>query len=79
VESQTFSSLPPDEQDRRWINEFRMKGAVFLELLPLVSARLQPSIPQNIISRRMYTVKEKLLVTLNFLAHCHTPRQMVTK
>jgi hypothetical protein len=79
VESLNWSSLPPDEQDRRWIDEFRMKEVVFLELLELVTPHLQPSIPQNIVSQRMYTIKEKLLVTLNFLAHCHTLRQMATK
>jgi hypothetical protein len=28
---------------------------------------------------RSYTIKEKLLVALNFLAHCHTLRQMAQK
>jgi hypothetical protein len=71
--------LPPDELVRRWIAELRMAEAVFLELLKLLTPHLQPSNPQNIASQYTYTVKEKLLVTLSFLAQCPSLWQMATK
>jgi hypothetical protein len=61
------------------MSEFRMPEAVFLELLELLTPHLQPSVPQNVASQRTYTVTEKLLVTLNSLAHCLILRQMATK
>jgi hypothetical protein len=36
-------------------------------------------VPQNRSTQRTYTVKEKLPVTLNFLAHCPSLRQIATK
>jgi hypothetical protein len=79
IELHKWFSLSPDEQDRRWMIEFRMKEAAFLELLALVTQHLEPNVPRNQSTQRTYTVKEKLLVTLNFLAHCPTLRQMGTK
>jgi hypothetical protein len=46
-----------------------MTEAVFQELLALVTLPVQPSTPINHASQRTCTVKEKLLLTLNFLAH----------
>jgi hypothetical protein len=77
-ESKNWHSLPPTERERCWVSEFRMPEGVFEELLGLVEPHMAPSIPQNI-RQRTYTVKEKLLITLNFLAHCSTLRQMATK
>jgi hypothetical protein len=56
-----------------------MTEAVFLELLALVTPHVQPSIPISHASQRKYIDKEKLLVTLIFLAHCPFLRQMATK
>jgi hypothetical protein len=77
-ESKNWRSLPPTEQQRRWMTEFRMPEAVFDELFELVEPHMEPSVPQNS-QQRTYTVREKLLVTLSFLAHCNTLRQMATK
>jgi hypothetical protein len=77
-ESKNWRSLPPTEQERRWMTEFRMPEAVFEELLAFVEPHMGPSVPQNP-RQRTYTVREKLLVTLSFLAHCSTLRQMATK
>jgi hypothetical protein len=60
------------------MTEFRMFEAVFEELLAFVEPHMGPSVPQNP-RKRTYTVWEKLLVTLSFLAHCSTLRQMATK
>jgi hypothetical protein len=60
-ESKNWRSLPPDELDRRWIAEFRMTEAVFLELLELVSLHLQPSVPQNVASQDIYAVHSQYI------------------
>jgi hypothetical protein len=57
--------------------EFRMPALVFDEFLSLVQPHMQPSVPQNT-RQRTYTVREKLLVTLNSLAHCSTLWQMAS-
>lgn len=77
-ESKNWAALPQHEVERRWLAEFRMPEDVFEELLALVQPHMQDSVPQNT-KQRTYTVKEKLLVTLNFLAHCPTLRQMADK
>jgi hypothetical protein len=70
-----WSSLPDHEYERRWVAEFRMKEPVFREL---VKKYVGTSEPRNS-NMRTYTAEDKLLVTLNFLAHCPTLRQMGTK
>jgi hypothetical protein len=55
-----------------------MKEPVFRELLALVQPHVGTSQPKNS-NMRTYTAEEKLLVTLNFLAHCPSLRQMATK
>lgn len=77
-ESKNWASLPQHEHDRRWMTEFRMTEPAFQELLELVEPFLEPTRPANP-NMRAYLVKEKLLVTINFLAHCHTLRQMAEK
>jgi hypothetical protein len=76
--NKNWAALPVHERERRWVAEFRMPEDVFLQLLQDVLPHLSPSIPQNP-RQRTYTVKEKLLVTLNILAHCPTLRQMASK
>jgi hypothetical protein len=63
-ESMNRQSLPPTERERSWVPEFRMPEGVFEELLGLVEPHMAPSVPQNT-RQRTYTVKEKLLITLN--------------
>jgi hypothetical protein len=58
--------------------EYRMPEAVFVELLALEERHMAASVAQNI-RKRTYTVREKLMVTLNLLAHCSTLLQMATK
>jgi hypothetical protein len=66
------------ERERRWMAEFRMPRDTFLQLFQKVQPQLRPNAPQNT-KQRTYTEKEKLLVTLNFLAHVPTLRQMASK
>jgi hypothetical protein len=73
-EREKWSSLPLHEFDRLSLMEFRMTEPVLEELLGIVTPFLEPNRPHNP-SMRAYTIKEKLLVTLNFLGHCHTLRQ----
>jgi hypothetical protein len=73
-----WNSLPDHEYERRWVAEFRMKEPVFRELLELVKKYVGTSEPRNS-NIRTYTAEDKLLVTLNFFAHCPTLRQMATK
>jgi hypothetical protein len=73
-----WNTLPLHEYHRRWLMEFRMTEPVFLELLEIVSPFQTDTEPGNP-SRHRYTKKEKLLVTLNFLAHCPSLRQMAQK
>jgi hypothetical protein len=58
--------------------EFRMTEGVFSELLGLVKLHVGTSLPKNS-NMRTYTAEDELLVTLNFLAHCPSLRQMATK
>jgi hypothetical protein len=58
--------------------EFRMPEAVLKEQLALAEPHMAPSVPQNT-RQRMYTVREKLMVTLNFLEHFSTLCQLATK
>jgi hypothetical protein len=49
IELKNSRSLPPDELDRRWIAEFRMSEAGFLELLEFVIPHLELSVSQNLL------------------------------
>jgi hypothetical protein len=73
-----WSSLPDDVYKQRWINEFRMTEEVFTELLHLVERHVHPTVPRKK-NLRVYTVRDKLFVTLNFLSHCPTLRQLSQK
>jgi hypothetical protein len=77
-ENMNWESLPSGEVERRWMAEFRMTEPVFIELFELVPPHMEDSVPANPLMRA-YSVKEKLLFTLNFLAHCPTLRQMASK
>jgi hypothetical protein len=77
-ESLNWRYLPEHEQERRWIQEVRMPEHVFRELLKLVEPFVRPSIPRNP-SQRIYTAKDKLLVTLAWMAHCETLRSLGSK
>jgi hypothetical protein len=57
------------------MSEFRMPPEVFEELLALVARKHTPSEATNP-QMRSYGVEKKLLITLNFLAHCPTLRFM---
>jgi hypothetical protein len=73
-----WSSLPEHEQQRRWMTEFRMPEDTFLQLLQQVQPYLYSSTPKKT-KQCTYTESKKLLVTLNFLAHVPTLRQMASK
>jgi hypothetical protein len=77
-ENMNWESLPAGEIERRWMAEFCMAEPVFVELLKRVPPHMEDSVPANPLMRA-YSVKETLLVTLNFLAHCPTLRQMASK
>jgi hypothetical protein len=72
------SYLPVHDQGRRWLTEFRVYEQNFNELLGNVSPKLEGSQPRNF-NMRKYSNKAKLLITLTFLAHCPTPRQVASK
>jgi hypothetical protein len=76
--NKNWSSLPEHEQQRRWMTEFRMPEDAFLQLFQQVQPYLYCSTPKNT-KQRTYTEKEKLLVTLIFLAHAPSLRQMASK
>jgi hypothetical protein len=78
LDVKTWRSLPEHEFERRWLAEFRMKELVFREQLAHVQPHVGTSQPKNS-NIRTYTAEDKLLVTLNFLAHCSSLRQMATK
>jgi hypothetical protein len=73
-----WASLPAHERERRWMDEFRMNECEVLELLEMAAPHMEPSIPSNS-TMRVYGIKEKLLVTLNFLAHSSSLRQLGSK
>lgn len=77
-EVKNWSSLPGYEFKRLWMAEFRMTADVFAELLELLQPHMLATVPRNS-NLRTYTVEDKLMVTINFLAHCPTLRQMAQK
>jgi hypothetical protein len=73
-----WSNLPMHERERRWMSEFRMVEDDFAYLFRMVKADIPKEEPRNP-SMRRYKRKEKLLITLSFLAHCATLRDLATK
>jgi DDE superfamily endonuclease len=76
--TKNWNVLPDDEVDRRWMTEFRMLKPDFNDLLQMVEEQHESCEPSNS-KMRYYPVNLKLLVTLNFLAHVPTLRQMASK
>lgn len=77
-EALNWRSLPDDIRDARWMSEFRMPEPVFDELYALVSPGMDESFaPQP--GMRQYSKRDRLLITLHFLAHVPTLRAMSTK
>jgi hypothetical protein len=75
---ENWGDLPQDEQDRRWIDNFRMREQDFDDLLNM-AAPVLPDRQAPVMSYRAYTTRTQLLVTLHFLAHCHTLRSVAEK
>jgi hypothetical protein len=76
-ESLRWSGLPAHERDRRWIDNFRMLEADFDELLQLCSPFMHEQKPR--VGLRFYSRRTQFLVTLHFLAHCHTLRSVAER
>jgi hypothetical protein len=78
TQAMNWNYLAVHERERRLLTEFRMYKLNFNELLGMVSPKLEESQSRNL-NMRKYSNKAKLLITLSFLAHCPTLRQMASK
>jgi hypothetical protein len=70
-----WNTLNESKQDELWLDEFRMHKETFRELFQLC----EPQIPQHRAvnpAYRVYRKRHKLLMTLSWLAHVHTSRQL---
>jgi hypothetical protein len=73
-----WDSYPADQRDKLWLDEFRLLEPDFDELCAMVALSMTP--PQAINPQfRQYSPRHKLLMTLNWLAHVPTSRQMRNK
>jgi hypothetical protein len=72
-----WSALPSHERHRRWQDNFRMVEADFDELLQFCTPFMREHRPRK--GHRFYSSRTQLLVTLHFLAHCHTLRSVAEK
>ncbi len=78
VQNKNWSSYSLEMQDSLWLDEFRMHKCVFDELYTLVAPRLAEPVNINP-HHRHYNKRHRLLITLNWLAHNSTSRQMRNK
>ena len=73
-ETKHWGKLPEDVRDANWISEIRMSNGHFLELLESIEVQL------DIVDGRRgygtYAPKDRLFVTLSFLAHSPSLRYM---
>jgi hypothetical protein len=73
-----WNTYPQDQRDALWLDEFRMIESDFDELFQMVALHMTQ--PQAINPQfRRYSRRHKLLMTLNWLAHVPTTRQMRNK
>jgi hypothetical protein len=70
-------ALPPHERNRRSQDSFRLLEADFDELQQLYTSFLHEYTPRT--DLRFYSLRTQLLVTLHFLALCHTLRSVAQK
>ena len=72
-----WSALPEWERDRRWIMNFRMYEEDFDDLYSLCEPHMREQKSRK--DFRFYSKRTQLLVTVHFLAHCHTLRVVAEK
>jgi hypothetical protein len=76
--SRRWDTYPIDQRNKLWLDEFRMLECDFDDLYGMVAPSMPQ--PQAIIQHfRQYSRRHKLLMTLNWLAHVPTSRQMRNK
>jgi DDE superfamily endonuclease len=74
VQAKRWSNYPVHVQDRLWLSQFRMLEHTFDELLALVAHAL-PNPNCHAYSYRKHSKYKRLMLVVNYLAHCPPSRQ----
>jgi DDE superfamily endonuclease len=75
IVQRNWNQLPAHKEEEKWVQTFRMSRETFQELFDLVALGLKENHSRHP-QMRTYSKKDKLLITVFFLAHCPTLRNM---